>query len=388
MAKLLVSPRHFPKKSVNDQVFRLNDKAAVQPVKTVVDRFICHYFHKRCRFVFMDASQTGNFSKSKEMQWYLFFNIIVFVIYCMGQGMDGLTIGTPILFLNYALAGWMISYYLIPRFLQKNQFWAFGIGVFLMITVVMLLEEFVIEQFFFPDTRGKFFRGFIKSIFDASSVSFLLVGFKLIWENLRQKEAVEEMKLAVTQSELQFLKSQINPHFLFNNLNNLYAFALENSPKTPDIILQLSSLLRYMLYDCQEDNVRLDKELKHLENFIKLQELQIEDRGVVDFSVSGFFGEKRIAPLILMAFVENSFKHSASSQTDKIEINIDITVENDKLVMYCDNTFSGTNNLQNLNSGIGLENVKQRLELLYPNRYDLDITTTDGWYKVKLAMTL
>lgn len=109
----------------------------------------------------------------------------------------------------------------------------------------------------------------------------------------------------VAESRMQFLKSQINPHFLFNNLNNLYAYALENSPKTPKIILELSALLRYMLYDCQADYVPLAKEIKCLNDFINLQELQIENRGTIEFNISGKAENQLVAPLILIVFIEN-----------------------------------------------------------------------------------
>lgn len=133
----------------------------------------------------------------------------------------------------------------------------------------------------------------------------------------------------VKDSELQFLKSQINPHFLFNNLNNLYSHAIENSPKTPSIIIELSSVLRYMLYDCKENYVSLEKEISHLKNFTELYKLQIEHRGNIQFKTDTFENSKfKIAPLILMVFIENAFKHSTSNQSDNIHITINVKTLN------------------------------------------------------------
>lgn len=124
----------------------------------------------------------------------------------------------------------------------------------------------------------------------------MIVAFKLAWDASVKQREVNELKDLIKESELQFLKSQINPHFLFNNLNNLYSYALDNSPKTPSIILELSSVLRYMLYDCKENFVPLAKEIKHLKNFTALNELQIEDRGSVRFETENLGGNYTIAP--------------------------------------------------------------------------------------------
>jgi Putative regulator of cell autolysis len=122
-----------------------------------------------------------------------------------------------------------------------------------------------------------------------------------------------KLENSVKESELQFLKYQINPHFLFNNMNNLYAHAIENSSKTPEIILEFSAVLRYMLYECKARFVALEKEIEQLKNYINLNTLQIEGSGKVDYTINGMESGFQIAPLILMVFIENAFKHSASS---------------------------------------------------------------------------
>ena len=148
----------------------------------------------------------------------------------------------------------------------------------------------------------------------------MLSGFKFGWDALGKQQEVDELKIAVKESELQFLKTQINPHFLFNNLNNLYSYAIEQSPETPEIILELSGLLRYMLYECKEDFVPLTKEVDQLENFISLSEMQVEERGSVKFSTQNILANFKIAPLILIVFIENAFKHSTASQVDNLSL--------------------------------------------------------------------
>ncbi len=178
-------------------------------------------------------------------------------------------------------------------------------------------------------------------------------------------------------------------HFLFNNLNNLYAYALENSSKTPTIILEISSVLRYMLYDCKENFVPFYKELEHLKNFTALNELQIEDRGIINFRTKNLREGYQIAPLILMVFIENAFKHSTASQSDNILIDISIGMSTaGELEFYCKNTFRKKTNTDNLSRGIGLANVKKRLDLLYPSLYRLDIVENTNEFIVNLSMQL
>lgn len=291
-------------------------------------------------------------------------------------------------FLSYTLAALFIGYVLLPRFFYKKKYWLFTIGVFLVLFTVIGVEELILEQIFYPNSRGKNFPGFIHTLLEILPTILILVGFKFAWDAQQKQSELEQLNNAMAESRMQFLKSQINPHFLFNNLNNLYAYALEQSPKTPTIILELSSLLRYMLYDCQEKLVPLEKEIKSLKDFIHLQELQIEDRGDIQFTVSGQTIGWSIAPLILVVFIENCFKHSTSSQTDEIQIDIDITIKNNQLVMECNNTFSSNTNTQKLSKGIGLENVQARLDLLYPNAHQLDIKAEENIYKVKLELNL
>lgn len=291
-------------------------------------------------------------------------------------------------FCLYVIAALIISYFLLPRFFYKKRFWVFFISVFLLLSGVILIEELVLEQIFYPTSRGKSFPGFIHTLVEILPTILILVGFKFAWDAQQKQRELEQLNTRVAESQLQFLQSQVNPHFLFNNLNNLYAYALESSPKTPKIILELSDLLRYMLYDCKEKWVSLTKEIEYLANFIRLQELQIEDRGTVNFTINGQASDKRIAPLLLVVFVENCFKHSTSSMTKNIVIDISLQIAGDQLKFRCANAFSENGNTESLSKGIGLENVQTRLELLYPNAHNLTIKTANNTYLVDLELDL
>ncbi|MCW5515750.1 sensor histidine kinase [Muriicola sp. Z0-33] len=337
----------------------------------------------------MDQSFTFSGSKTKEIVFQVLLHIVLFLFFSFDRNEPQIQQYKIVAFINYAIGAFIINYILLPTFFYKKEYLRFFLSVAVIVTIIIVVEEFVLERIYYPDSRGKYFPGVIYSLLDVMPVIMILAGFKFAWDASTKQREVEELRSYAQQSELQFLKSQINPHFLFNNLNNLYSYALAQSPKTPSIILELSSLLRYMLYDCKEDFVALAKEIEHLKNFAKLSELQIEERGKVNFRAQGINLDYSIAPLILTVFIENAFKHSTASQSSDIIIDIDINVSDDGLLEFeCKNSFLSLGNTESLDKGIGLQNVRKRLQILYPNAHELLINEGEGLYTVVLRMQL
>lgn len=317
--------------------------------------------------------------------------VLIFFSYEKHQGTGDMVLDLPkfTIFLNYVIAAMLVNYLLLPKFLFKKKYIGFVILSLVIITGVIAIEEGVIEQIFYPDTRGRTFPSIFNNLFTAMPIITILVGFKFAWDALHQQRELEALESAVKESELQFLKTQINPHFLFNNLNNLYSYALDQSPNTPEIILELSGVLRYMLYECKEETVPLEKELEQLKNFVNLSKLQLEERGTVHFSKPELKRSYRIAPLILSVFIENAFKHSASSQQNNIEIRIELHWKAENVLEFvCENSFTENSNTDSLSKGIGLQNVKKRLELLYPDRHQLVIHNEQNRFRVALTLQL
>ncbi|MCG2459162.1 histidine kinase [Flavobacteriaceae bacterium F89] len=325
----------------------------------------------------------------KEVFFQVLLHIVLFLFYTFDKHQPQIQGFKMVAFLNYAMGALVINYVLLPYFFYKKKYSLFFLSSLAIIATIILVEELVLEKIFYPTTRGKHFPGIIYSLLDVMPIVTILVGFKFAWDASIKQREVEELRTSAKESELQFLKSQINPHFLFNNLNNLYSYALEKSPKTPTIILELSTVLRYMLYDCKEDFVALPKEIENLRNFTQLNELQIEERGTVSFRTKNINPEYRIAPLILTVFVENAFKHSTASQSKDIVIDIEVKVTNGGMLEFkCNNSFQPLGNTENLSKGIGLENVKKRLQILYPDAHQLKIDETNGQYRVCLKIRL
>ncbi len=323
-----------------------------------------------------------------ELLFQVVLHLVVFVFYSFDKHEPRIEVQEVAFFINYAIGAFIINYVLL-RYFYAKQYLLFVCLLFLVLTGVILAEEFFLEKIFYPKSRGLVFNGYFMTLLDVIPVITILSGFKFAWDAIRIKKEVDVLKETVRESELQFLKSQINPHFLFNNLNNLYSYAIEQSPKTPTIILELSAVLRYMLYECKEKYVPLTKEIEQLKNFTKLNQLQIEERGEVHFNARHIKEGYKIAPLILSVFIENAFKHSTASQSDQIFIDISIQLSNSgELFFVCKNSFLPQSNTDNLPHGIGLKNVKKRLQLLYPDAHQLDITSENNEFIVQLSLQL
>lgn len=337
----------------------------------------------------MTKNLSAAWISSKEVIFQIVLHLLVFIFYSFDRNQPQIEFHQIVFFLNYAFAGLIINYFLLPRFYFQKKPLQFFTYVIIVIAAVILIEEFVLEKIYYPDTRGMRFSNVFYTLLDVLPVITILSGFKFAWDALGKQKEVDELKAAVKESELQFLKSQINPHFLFNNLNNLYAYAIENSPKTPEIILELSGVLRYMLYECKEQYVPLRKEVDQLKNFIKISELQIEERGQVNFNTQNIKGAYQIAPLILSVFIENAFKHSTASQSDAILIAVNVELSAAGILDFvCKNSFQTQSNTNSLSKGIGLENVQKRLELLYPNAHQLNIKKSEHLFEVHLSLDL
>lgn len=189
-----------------------------------------------------------------------------------------------------------------------------------------------------------------------------------------------------TNAELQLLKAQLHPHFLFNTLNNIYAFALESSPKTPQMILKLSSLLSYMLYECRTDEVLLEKEVEIMKHYIDLEKERYGDEIDISVNIEGAIHDKYITPLLILPFLENAFKHGTSEQLERRWMSADIIVRGHTLTCKIVNSKNET--VPVCEGGVGISNVKKRLELLYSGRHDLQLKDEGEFFVVDFLLEM
>jgi len=213
-----------------------------------------------------------------------------------------------------------------------------------------------------------------------------LVRIPLDW--LKVQKEKKDLITKNIQTELQFLKNQINPHFLFNTLNNLYALTLKKSDYAPEVVLKLSDMMRYMLYECNEKLVQLEKEILYIKNYIELEKIRLSKNADIEIEVIGNIDNTKVAPLLFIPFIENSFKHGLKTSLEKAYIKVSFIVRNDTIEFIVKNSksqlmpgFTGKKI-----GGIGLANVKKRLELIYPNQHSLKISEFPDSYEIHLFL--
>lgn len=221
-------------------------------------------------------------------------------------------------------------------------------------------------------------------VFIVSFVYLLNHNFKTESENKALQNKILEAQLQIKDQELQYLKKQIHPHFLFNTLNTIYGFALKRSKNTPDIILKLSNLLDYILYQVNQPMVSLNEEMMHIEEYIALEKIRFQDTLKVTFQPLQDTGGQQIAPMLFLPFVENAFKHG-QIVNGFLRVDIQIRQEKDQLRFSIKNSIKNNEDLTG-GQGIGLENIKKRLNLVYPKNHSLHIESEDGWFSVSLTL--
>lgn len=205
--------------------------------------------------------------------------------------------------------------------------------------------------------------------------------------SLRINDRLRETERQKLNTELSFLKAQINPHFLFNTLNTIYSLAIEQSSKTADAVVKLSSLMRYVMREADTDWVPLAKEFSYVENYVALQQLRLDDTVTVDFSITGKPNGQQIAPLILISFIENAFKYGVNPQ-EKALVQIQLSIVENRLHLRTFNKKVRVFYDEETSSGIGIENTQTRLQLLYPAKHLLTITDVPESFTVDLTIEL
>ncbi|GAB3541593.1 sensor histidine kinase [Spirosoma fluminis] len=298
----------------------------------------------------------------------------------------------------HMLLTYSIMYWLMPRFLFKGRYGWVIVHLLLIIVMAALfsatLTVFVVDPTrvsmgIVPHTSGNTFSfAMMAGMRGGITIGGFAAAIRLVKVWYLKQEAYRQIEREKLQAELQLLKSQIHPHFLFNTLNNLYAFTLRKSDQSPAVVLKLSELLSYMLYDCNAPEVSLEKEITFMQNYIGLEQLRYGDRLDMSVTISGDYQDKLIAPLLLVPFLENAFKHGTSEQLEQAWMHLDLWVQDDRLKFKLINSREVTSHDDTYVGGIGLQNVKKRLELLYPNRYNLRIKAEDETFMVTLTLIL
>jgi two-component system, LytTR family, sensor kinase len=334
--------------------------------------------------------------------WVASMCVILFLFYYNKQNVF---INLDILFkaaiinLGFALAVYINLLVLIPNFLKQKKYIFYIFWLVILLTFASLFIQFLLiyplRNILELENRFRSFDSnlhaayFFASLIYVAFTSFLkFIKDWLALQDLNLKLAIiEQQKL---EAELKTLKGQLNPHFLFNSLNNIYSLALIQSEKVPDLILTLAELMRHIIYESRGNFIPLEKEIDFVNNFIAMQRIRTSEQANIRYSMNGQVPPAMIAPLLFEPFIDNAFKHGLPgiNDNDFIKIHFDFS-ESQWLTFQCENNFETFETISKQNSGIGITNVKQRLQHLYePSEFNLEIIHQDHIHSVNLRLKL
>lgn len=302
---------------------------------------------------------------------------------------------------------YLFIYYILPRYYTYKKKWITTTGIFLLLLLALFVLNYCVVYLIHLhnsnqdskagvpllqiDTLDRVKSVFFQIAFNLTTVVGIAVIIKLMKRWLHKQKETALIIEEKGRAELQLLKAQVHPHFLFNSLNNIYAFALEGSSKAPEMIQKLVGLLKYMLQECKQPLVSVATELEMISDYVSLEIIRYGDRLKIAMEFPPAGHTQQIAPLLLIPFVENSFKHGTSKMLARPYVQLDISIQQNILFFTLTNSKPIVSDeiVPNVNRGLGLKNVKKRLSLLYPNRHELRIiekpTTYTVWLKIVLS---
>ena len=327
--------------------------------------------------------------------FYLAILFIIFLVAQVGQSVPpnlSYVIGVVFSFIVLpSVSGFYLSYFfLFNEYLKQRKLWrlfSYGLlGTALIALISAGLISFVFGSgVMFIDGYTSFFSeitiliiiGFINGI-----AGFILKGFISWYADLREKEVLKQYS---DKMELELIKSKLNPHFLFNSINNIDGLMRKDVDVASDYLDKLASILRFMLYESTEEKIPIAKELAYIQQYIDLQKIRTTNADFVKYTVTGEQFNYRISPMLFIPFIENAFKHVASKKSFHA-IEISISIEEDKIIFYCRNAFKASSKISNESGGIGNELIEKRLQILYPNQHQVERTITEDSFAIQLTI--
>jgi len=298
---------------------------------------------------------------------------------------------------QHILLSYGIIYFILPHYIFKGRYWQGIAGVFFLIVLVAFLSPLTLKFIINPlrlatnapvGPAKTLFYSLMAGLRGSMTVAGFAVAIKLVKLWYLKKVDNERLEKANLRSELEALKGQLHPHFMFNTLNSIYSLALKKSDYTPDAILRLSQLMRYILTECNNTTIELFKEVQVLHHYIELEKNRFGSRLDISLNIQGDIQNNRIPPLLLMPFLENSFKHGANEMTEQAWISMDLEVEGSMLKFKLINGKPHEEPDNKESAHVGLLNVQRRLELLYPDAHELRITKDADTFVVALTIQL
>jgi len=281
-------------------------------------------------------------------------------------------------------------YFLVPEYLVKRKIFMFFLGYALLIVSGAIVRSYLMQLTGIPFSYMKFQSKIGNNLLPYTNICAIAATFKLIRQALSQKQEAEIAVLDKTIAEQELLKSQIHPRFLFNTLNSLNSHTRQNTDNAPQIVLTLSELLRFMIYESQADFIPLTQEIKVIRNYVELEKLRFGDEMDISLNFSGDLEGKLIQPLLLLPLLENSFKHGTNDNIEKKWISLDLNVANNTMYFNLTNSRSpnAATEMKEPDNGMSLSNVKRRIELFYPGKHVFMSKEDEDIFLVKMELKL
>lgn len=281
--------------------------------------------------------------------------------------------------------------YFLPRYLLKKRYLAYFTAIILSVIGYLaaqsLFDFYLYGYVVGPMRNSNLLESLSYNFFSTLWYLGLMLALKLSMDWYGQQLIIQKITVEKLNAEVNFLRAQVNPHFLFNILNNLYALTLKKSELAPDVVLKLSEMMEYMLYDSTGEKVPLEKEISYLSNYMELERLRFSGEAAIDLNINADLSGHEIAPLLLLPLVENAFKHGLGRQTKNGWLKVNISLEQSTLEVIIENA-KPASTVNNSKGGIGLDNLRKRLDLLYPARYALQLEDRKDAFWVKLLIEL
>lgn len=318
--------------------------------------------------------------------WLLVFHNRAFTFYR--------TMSVEFCYLLFIAANFYVAvYYLIPRFLYQKKYVAFGLlllgGILAGALLRVPLATYLNKNFFLvnqpqPGYGVLFVNSFVNIFFWVVCA----VAGNVIADKIRFQQHLDRVEKERSKNELDFLKAQFNPHFLFNSINSIYGHIEKGNATARNMLLTFSEMLRYQLYECNVDRISIEKEISYIRNYVRLQQTRKEETLVVNIDIHDNVKGFSIAPLLFIAFIENAFKYVSDNEKEENRVDIRMEKQDNRLLFCTYNTKDTNYNRMTDHSGIGIANVKRRLALLYPGKHDLSVNETDSSYEVQLNLAV
>lgn len=285
-------------------------------------------------------------------------------------------------------------YFLLPRYFIPRKYFHYGVFLFFLLLSLTVALQIILNAMVYVDYCPRQYvpdalfspANTLEKMFSLSTIVVFTTGLKLSKDWFTNQQTIAQVETQNLKTELNYLKMQIRPHFYFNTLNNLYALTLKKSDMAPEVVLKLSAMMSYILYESEGDKISLKKEIEHIQNYIGLEQLRFKERLEYSISIEGEIDQIVIPPLLLLPFVENSLKHGTQNDSPLIQILLQIKVTESSLKLVTENPKAKIEGSKK--NGVGLKNVIRRLDLLFGKKYTLLLHEIGDVFKAELEIPL